>query len=320
MADVNYYNHVLPRDIRKRFDGNTSISVLHLNIRSMKNKHDEIDNFICDLPFSFDCYMFTETWCLHESDLLSLPSFSVFFLNRPSRGGGVAIYVKSCYSYEIVPEFSAITNDYEALVLKNNNNILSVIYRPPAGNLAIFYKYLNNFLEFCSANCYTIVLGGDFNINVSETNVQSLEFNTIIECNGFVNIITSPTRITVSSLSTIDLLIVNTDTVVQCAGTLLSDLSDHCPVFAVLKKPRPSPTTHRPVTYRAITDTNLASFRRAISEVNWLECLTGKSVDDAYNCFIDKFTTLYDANFPWLAKRSSKKLKTLGFPSPPQND
>lgn len=61
-------------------------SYLHLNTRSATNKQCYV---------SFDIIMFPETWYKQDADMLVLPDYTNFFLNRNhKRGGGVSIPVK----------------------------------------------------------------------------------------------------------------------------------------------------------------------------------------------------------------------------------
>lgn len=85
--------------------------------------------------------MLTETWYSDESEVLRLSLYHTYFLNRTAkRGGGVAILATRGTVCELLSDFSTVTDDYEVLSLRVNKNIVSVVYRPPDGNILNFFK------------------------------------------------------------------------------------------------------------------------------------------------------------------------------------
>lgn len=178
--------------------------------------------------------MFSETWYQSDSKILNLPGYNTFYVNRANkRGGGVAIYVTDEKKCEILSEFSQVTDDYEVLTLVCQKQIICVIYRPPTGSVLHFLDFLEEFLDFARQNNYNLICGGDFNLNILDPDRFVREFNNTISAYGFVNLISTATRVTQSTSSALDLIITNIETTVYSAGTVASDLSDHCPVFSI---------------------------------------------------------------------------------------
>ena len=100
---------------------------------------------------------------------LFLPGYTIYRLDRQSRGGGVMILVKNKFNAEI--ENTILTAEIEllhiALELPYTKpiNIVSV-YRPPSASLSVFISDFTNFLNNIPYNHLPLVIMGDLNINV----------------------------------------------------------------------------------------------------------------------------------------------------------
>lgn len=121
------------------------------------------DNF----GLQFDAILLTETWSTDETNVLRLPSYNTFYLNRPSnRGGGVCILVKKEYNCEILSDFTVNTSDCELLSIQIQNTVIAVCYRPPSGTAITFLDCLESVFDFITKNRFNFICGGDMNINM----------------------------------------------------------------------------------------------------------------------------------------------------------
>ena len=96
----------------------------------------------------------------------------------------------------------------------------------------------------------------------------------IIYSNGFVPVITKPTRITEHSQTLIDHIYTNTDLTTpnykRKQGILKTDISDHYPVLYLMLKPNSSKNDNENYYIaRKINPTNIAQFCAAIEEIDW---------------------------------------------------
>lgn len=127
-----------------------SLKCFHLNARSARNKADELEVLLSQFNFSFDAILLSETWYTDSSDVVKLPMYECYFLNRTeSRGGGVAIMIKADLSCEMLTDYCCIDKDYEMLSLLIGQSIIAVCYRPPSGNVSSFFAYLESFFRVC---------------------------------------------------------------------------------------------------------------------------------------------------------------------------
>lgn len=306
---MNYHNLALPQNISLHC--RLQKTTLHLNARSAVGKKDDITCFINQFSFKFDIIMMTETWYYDGCDMLRLDGYSRFFINRPNRrGGGVCIFVDAYRTHELVSDFSVITDDFEFLTLKTDSEIVAAIYRPPNGNIVNFLNFFESFLEYINSNKYRFVCGGDFNINLLEDTQSTCEFISCLHSSGFTNLISTPTRITITSSSLLDMMITNADTLVSNAGTISSDISDHCPVFMQYSSSKTEKRRqHQTVQVQNITDGSLQAFKRAVSMHDWSFVYMIRDVHEAYLKFIESFTNIYLTHFPFKTFKPSKKIR-----------
>jgi exonuclease III len=218
---------------------------MHFNARSLVNKIDAVTNLINDLAFDFTAIAVTETWAnLDNESGLNIQGYNYFGRPRAGRrGGGVAIYIKDNLNCSIRDDLNVCLNDdFEFLCVQVKhhricNNIV-VVYRPPSGCLQSFNDSYNSLLnKLCTGNDkFETYIAGDFNINL-------LNYETHNDTNTFLNtafehhlypIITRPTRFSNTNTTLIDNIFTNNPGNNYYAGLLLTDLSDHLPIFLCL--------------------------------------------------------------------------------------
>lgn len=304
---------VQPSDL-KNFHHKGLLSFLHLNARSLENKHDDLHYLINATDISFDAIMVCETWYKNSSVPFLSHDYQTFALNRPlQHGGGVMLLMKNSFNVNPVPEFTESTDDYEIVTARDNSQFFSVLYRPPKGDLKNFLLFLESLLDFISLNKYSLFLGGDLNIDILKTSKAKNDFLSILESYGFLNIINEPTRVTSVSATLLDLFITNTDKSVSSCGALASDISDHLPIFAFIHvKDYPAPSNDPPICRQDITQSSLASFRADVQCHDWSHVLSSTDVNAMYKALVCQITDLYQKHFPSVARRRNRKSRKRG--------
>lgn len=201
--------------------------------------------------------------------MVVLPGYQHFFLDRNNKqGGGISIHVKQGIKYELLHPYLKSTDDFEILSLKCNEQMVSILYCPPSASFNPFCLFMDQFLEL--ENDYCLILGGDFSVNILENSPVSLQLNNITNTAGFMNMITSPTRITLSTSSAIDLFVTNVSTHVKVTGTIVTDIRDHNVIFISFLYRNIKKTTFRTsIAFQDISDRNLHAFRHALQNVDW---------------------------------------------------
>ena len=132
---------------------------------------------------------------------------------------------------------------------------------------------------------------------------------------SFLPMITKPTRITAHSATLTDNIFTNNTTVSSKNGLIISDISDHLPIFSIvfgdyLRKDSNS------FTIRDTSEKRVNEFRHKLENTNWDfsdQANNANGPNTAYNIFIDKYTGLFDACFPFITIEG-KALNSFGKP------
>ena len=235
-----------------QFPSIPSFSVLSFNARSLLPKMDNL-RAVC----ASGCYDFitvTETWL--SADVLDrelyLPGYTIIRRDRNRHGGGVAIYVSTSVSFRSLvdpcPNLELIALEF---TLKSQLYTLGVIYRPTNANtdcLSNLYNYVNSMRHQNRSN---LILCGDFNINVSSTSALTCASTNLFNqlCTDFClsQVISQPTRVTSTSSTTIDLVLLSSPESL-ISSNVLSPIgsSDHNSISIKLKLPAGFRASERP--------------------------------------------------------------------------
>lgn len=224
--------------------GCKGFKVVHLNVRSLKKKIDEINT----LAHRFNIVIFTcsESW-LHagiESTCLAIPNYNIYRWDRSwmvsdnciKKGGGLVTFVNKKYIVDdrMYLQLNESSQDLEAQVLyvKKVNNKGTVIinaYRPPGGNQSIFIEKMNGIMTSLQNTRYAdIYLTGDLNLDHTPESLNETTSNLIslLESYGLNQVIMSPTRVTHTSQTILDVMNVKTSKIIN-GFIFKSALSDH---------------------------------------------------------------------------------------------
>jgi hypothetical protein len=190
---------------------------LSLNIQSVNAKIQELRIYIEHLQqenCAFDAILLQETW-LNESnntDLLQINGYQL--ISQPCKStshGGLAIYLKDNFDFEILSINVSNSNLWEGLFIKTKISefkhlTLGSIYRPPRNSIDNYTTFMNELDCTLKQLHGEVVIGGDTNIDLLKINERPI-FHEIFDCilsNGFIPKITLPTRLTRTNGTLID--------------------------------------------------------------------------------------------------------------------
>lgn len=218
-----------------RFNSDSSFSIAHNNIRSLKRNFEEFQNqILSDLNIEFSLIGITETRiCNSDSteSIPTLPGYCFEFEPTPLSAGGVGFFINNKLSYRIINRASNI--HFQALWIeilnpKAKNVICGLVYRQH-NNAEVFLEYLSNTLEDISCSNKDIFLMGDFNIDLLHYETCSYS-KTLFELTQSLSLfptIDKPTRVYGNSATLIDNIFSNDLNSFQISGNIVSDVSDH---------------------------------------------------------------------------------------------
>jgi hypothetical protein len=208
-------------------------SILHLNIRSIAHKVEDLEALLTILKTPIILAL-TETW-MHNDDcsFINIPNYT--FISSPriiGQGGGVGIFINDCINYKTKIRSSdcKVTNssniDYILLELPDLKIGLCCLYCPPKSKLHEII-FILDYIKTCCKNLNLIVVG-DFNINLlDKKNDIPLEFINNLHTLGLHLVITLPTRVTNSTSTLIDNIMCDYSMLPTKASVGKTDISDH---------------------------------------------------------------------------------------------
>ena len=116
----------------------STLRVLHLNIRGLVNKQDELHKLLVNS--NVDIVLLCEIWLnSYNVSRVALPSYNFVYKNRTSKkGGGVGILIKDQLKHRILDINSSIENLFIELKTDSESLCLGSCYRPPNTNVNQF--------------------------------------------------------------------------------------------------------------------------------------------------------------------------------------
>lgn len=197
---------------------------------------------------------------------------------------GLGFWVSNDFEYEVVDELSIFQpHFFESLFIKiktskNKFSLIGNIYRPNTGPLADVNKFvdtLSNLLESIKIdpiykNCEDFQLVGDYNLDLLAYSrfPSATKYVDELLTHGILPLITRPTRIIHRAATILDHISTSFKCDCYKAGILLSDLSDHFPVFYI-REMSDSKKIEKSFTVRKINPANKETFKNLLHSIQW---------------------------------------------------
>lgn len=267
-------------------------SIIHFNIRSLRKNYDQLLSFITIHSFTFNVICLSEIF-IYQNEQTYFPIPGYIFLGnfRSTKQGGAGIYVRSDITIE---EHPVHLEGAEAIAVRledadKRSVYLTTVYRTGASDLGMFLDSLNTYLHHLGHLPH--ILTGDVNIDMFKA--ESDPYTDIFSAFNYQNIISIPTRICSSTQTCIDHILINFDTHEIDCGTVTCSITDHLPVFAVLKNfsIQDHSQTKKKIKRVNLSDSNL---EKAFSNISWENVFLETNLDKAYENFIDGCHSVID--------------------------
>ena len=271
------------------------------------------------LKFDYGIIGLSETWLKETSpsSLFDIEGFTLVTNNRTGkRGGGVGFYITKNLNYDVLHEFNVISEVFESVFIEikvpnRNNIIVGEIYRPPNSSpiefTELFHALLSN-KHFDNKTCFIM---GDFNLNLlnCQDNSTSQDFLNLMLSNSFIPLTRKPTRISDTASTLIDNIFVNNSFSDITSGIIVSDVSDHFPIYALMSQfnIRKKNCSHN-TGFRNMSNTNLNKLRERLKSTNWSAIYNQRDVQSSFENFLYLLTSCYNSTIPLQqCTRSSRK-------------
>jgi hypothetical protein len=274
----------------------------HANVRSILTKNKKEDVKMLILLHNFDVFIITESWLKPEveDDELQIQGYQMFRHDRPGtkEGGGVLAYVKESWRVNVMK--SPFTSPVDSLFIKLDRDFMPPIhivglYRPQEAG-SIFFTELESFL-LQNSDTETYILG-DANLDQLTQSGLPYKLKNIICTYGYKQIITQATRVTQTTETLLDLIIVNNARLVLKSGVWKSSLADHDIIYVVRKCPS---KVKDPISYkyiRKLKNVDKAELLKSFEEAPWWALDICPTVNKAYAMFVYIVTHILDIHAP----------------------
>ena len=292
---------------------------MQLNIRGLLGKLSNLKDLVNRVSCGkkIDIILLCETWQNKNSPTIAIPGYNYVYKSRKHKmGGGVGIFISERIRFTEVK----LNDNYECIeyviiniTTKNNNKSITVgsLYRPPNTKDSKFveeYKCLLSNL-YKTSKTKKLILGMDHNLDFLKHSVHK-RTQDIIELNLDNNLlpsITRPTRITKSSATRIDNIIVSQSLMANCKSRIvIDDISDHLPSIVKFDEMLQKCKTSKLVTSRNLNERTLQKISDSLMRINWSEVIT-ENVHESFDSFYDLLLKTLDRYAPTVTRKLSSK-------------
>jgi len=292
----------------------SSFSLFHCNIRSLSKHFDEFSNLLASLKNQFSVIGISETK-LNPNSLgnIDLPDYNFLRNDSSTQAGGAGLYIHNSLSFiprsDLNITFEECENIWIEILLpkKQKNIVLGLVYRHPNSSADAFRDELNNTLNEISRSNKQIVIFGDFNIDLIkfESHQSTSDYLDMLYSYFCFPVITQPTRVTEHSRTLIDHIYTNSLDKNIATGILVSDLSDHFPIFMTLHDILPS-QRQRSKLKRNFKKLDKEKFIKDLNDVEWR---LNDNVNESFDNFLNDLSSLIDKHVP--LERISRRQQKL---------
>ena len=192
---------------------------------------------------SFKVIGLTETRIKSEDITFKIDNYSSFHTPTEADAGGSSLYIEKSLKplrrtdLESLLYVSKILESTFAEISRGSSSIIiGSIYKHPSMNPEDFFSKLGTLLEQVSHENKTLVLLGDFNIDLLkfDSKPEVIKFLDILSSYLLKPYITLPTRITNNTKSLIDNIFISSNHYSTSSGNFLTGISDHLIQFTIL--------------------------------------------------------------------------------------
>ena len=289
-----------------------------LNVASLVKHLDEIRLILLDKKLDVLAINETRLDSTNFDELVSIVGYNVLRADRDRNGGGVCIYIRCHVNYTLRPDL--VPTDLEAVCVEINQAnsqsfIISSIYRPPCSTNEVFKK-IEKLIKLIDGESKQLYIFGDLNCNMLQLNLSTTKkLQEIMELYQLTQLIDSPTRITNSNQSLLDVSITSTPEKIISSGVVHLGISDHSLIYAIRKlntRVNTKAQGHNFLEFRNFKNFDAARFLDDLHDVSWEDVRYKRNIDDTWKLWKTYFLGVLDMHVPKRVKRLRKKTIFLG--------
>ncbi|XP_075150566.1 uncharacterized protein LOC142224667 [Haematobia irritans] len=278
------------------------LTISYINAQRLTNKIDEF-RYIFEQS-NVDIICVSETWYKPSTtnNIITMHDYNVIRNDRSTIGGGVAIYIKKSFSFNVVYKSSpndAVESLFIEIAINSHKILVGCVYRP---NKNISPEALVTTLTEITVNYDEIIIAGDLNSNVlcdtrlTET-FESIGLHTVN--------MTIPTHFTSSSQSLLDIFLIDSLTKMLLYEQLsVSCFSRHDSIFMIYESRRPLEDEQQ--KFYNFSKTNFIKLSQELENINWDSIFYIPSAEDQLIFLNQNFEYLLNSAVPLQLPRKKR--------------
>ena len=302
-SDLNFAHAKRATKIRNK----AGLILAHLNIRSLRNKKDELAQVIKNN--NIDVMTVSETHLSKDTpdELLDIPGYKIYRWDRNADGGGVCTYIRGDIPSKKRSDLS--NPKLEALWVEVNTNsqklLVCCFYRPPSADKAYYEAFLNVLDTVVDTN--PIVILGDMNLDYRwDESLAKNPINYIEQVYNMNQLITEPTRVTDSTSTLLDIVLTTDQTMHKKSGVLKISVSDHYLVYTEVMLKTATTPVHTEIKFRDFKTFSEQAFVSDLKEqAEFRDANSDTHID--WGTFRTIFEKICDKHAPVTLKRIKNK-------------
>ncbi len=171
------------------------------NSRSLANKIDELHHLLSSS--NCDIFGFTESWlnpAISDAMLVANLPFNIVRMDRPSRGGGVCLFLLKSIQFVAVDFQNPSSREVVAVDIIGSSRIrFVVVYQKPNADSCAIAHLVDVLSGLCDVS-HPVVVMGDFNLpnydwtSFAHRDEVSVAFNRFVFDCGMTQFVCEPTR------------------------------------------------------------------------------------------------------------------------------
>ena len=201
-------------------------------------------------------------------------NYDLIRADRSRTGGGVCLYIRNTINYFERKDLNR--DNLEAVCIEVNKPssasfIVGTIYRPPGASVDSFAN-IEQLIKLIDDENKEFYMLGDLNANMFDvSNNATKNLNSIIELYQLTQTISSPTRVTMTTSTLLDVCLTPTPDKLVLSKVVQIAISDHYMILVVRKiniRPKQN-NRHKKVEIRSFKYFNAENFLMDLSNQEW---------------------------------------------------
>lgn len=262
----------------------------------------------------------SEHWYTEKNvDLLNLQNFKLAsnFYRKTRERGGVCIFIQEDIECIRRSEIENLSTEYlielSSIEIPNLNLVIVNVYWPDSNRMPkVFYETLTKLLNLLHKKDRhkNIVIGGDFNTDVSRTSSNSMKLLNQMKTLNLIQLVENPTRTTLTTSKCIDLIFVNFNSKNLNVSVIEYGFSDHSGTLLELISSKIESKKPWLKNIRKFNSKNVLNFITELEQVTWNEILKeNNKINTNYILFNNKIQEILNKCIPKVKTKFKSNLK-----------